>query len=118
MDNSSTEWIKNNDDTYYTWDASIGKYGGFHHKYSNNELKTEEITLNNIGEISKCVSTVIYSHVNNCIGVSNTTVDLIPEIPKGSKFGWDSNNIAWVYYIDNDVYPSYYAKKMIDTSNF
>ena len=118
MDNSSTEWIKNNDDTYYTWDASIGKYGGFHHKYSNNELKTEEITLNNIGEISKCVSTVIYSHVNNCIGVSNTTVDLIPEIPKGSKFGWDSNNIAWVYYIDNDVYPTYYAKKMIDTSNF
>jgi len=118
MDNSSTKWIKNNDDTYYTWDASIGKYGGFHHKNSKNELKTEEITLNNIGEISKCVSTVIYSHVNNCIGISNTTVDLIPEIPKGSKFGWDSNNIAWVYYIDNDVYPTYYAKKMIDTSNF
>ena len=81
------------------------------------KIMKEEITLNNIGEISKCLPSVIYSHVNNCIGISNTTVDLIPEIPKGSKFGWDSNNIAWVYYIDNDVYPTYYAKKLIDISN-
>ena len=114
---SSIIWIKNdNDNSYYTWNSSIGKYGGFNYKNQNNEIITEEITLNNIGEISKCLPSVIYSHVNNCIGISNTTVDLIPEIPKGSKFGWDSNNIAWVYYIDNDVYPTYYEKKQIDIS--
>lgn len=116
--NTSLEWIKDNDNTYYTWDATIGKYGGFYHKNSNNELTTEEITLNNIGDITKCSPSVIYSHINSCVGVSNTTIDLIPEIPKGSKFGWDINNLCWVYYNNNEVYPSYYAKKMIDTSNF
>ena len=112
MSKPELEWINNNDNTYYTWDASIGKYGGFHHKNLQNAVITQEIDLDNIGEIKKCIATIIYSHVNNCIGISNTTIDLIPEIPKGSRFGWDSNNLSWVYYIDNDVYPSYYAKKI------
>ena len=114
----SIDWVNNNDNTYYTWDATIGNYGGFYHKNINNEITTEEITLNNIGDISKCMPTVIYSHINNCIGINNTTIDLSPEIPKGSKYGWDSTNLVWIYYINNDVYPSYYAKKMIDISNF
>ena len=53
--NTSLEWIKDNDNTYYTWDATIGKYGGFYHKNSNNELTTEEITLNNIGDIYQMI---------------------------------------------------------------
>ena len=40
--NTSLEWIKDNDNTYYTWDATIGKYGGFYHKNSNNELGTHK----------------------------------------------------------------------------
>lgn len=112
MNNLSAEWINNNiDGSYYTWNANIGKYGGFYHKNLNNELFIEEIELEHIGEINKCSPTVIYSHINNCIGLNKTSIDLIPEIPKGSKFGWDSNNLAWVYYNDNDVYPCYYCKK-------
>ena len=94
------------------WDATIGKYGGFNYKIENDKITTEEIKLENIGEITKCRPTVIYSHINNCIGVNNTTIDLSPEIPKGSKYGWDNDNLCWVYYINNDVYPSYYAKKI------
>ena len=109
---NNQEWINNNDNTYYNWDASIGKYGGFHHKNSNGDVSTQEIELNNIGEISKCSPTVIYSHINNCNGLNNTTIDLISDIPKGSKFGWDRDNLAWVYYLNNDVYPIYFCKKV------
>ena len=109
---NNQEWINNNDNTYYNWDATIGKYGGFHHKNSNGDVSSQEIELSNIGEISKCSPTVIYSHVNNCNGLNNTTIDLIPEIPKGSKFGWDRDNLVWVYYLNNDVYPSYFCKKI------
>jgi len=109
---NNQEWINNNDNTYYNWDASIGKYGGFHHKNSNGDVSTQEIELNNIGDISKCSPTVIYSHINNCNGLNNTTIDLISDIPKGSKFGWDRDNLAWVYYLNNDVYPSYFCKKV------
>ena len=34
---------------------------------SNNELTTEEITLNNIGDITKCSPSVIYSHIKVCV---------------------------------------------------
>lgn len=115
-------WIKNdNDNSYYTWNASIGKYGGFNYKYQNknNEITTEIIELKHIGEIAPCKNTIIYSHINNCIGLNTTSIDLsIPEIPIGTKYGWDNDNFCWVYYIDNDVYPTYYAKKLIDITNF
>lgn len=109
-------WIKYNDKSAYTWNANIGKYGGFNFKnYKNetNEIITEFIELENIGKITPCKNTIIYSHINNCIGVSNTTIDLeISDIPKGSKYGWDNDNLCWVYYKKDDVYPSYYAKKI------
>jgi hypothetical protein len=110
MDNSI--WIKYNDNSTYTWDANIGKYGGFNYKNENNEITTQEIQLENIGQITPCKNTIIYSHINNCIGLNNTTIDLIPEIPKDSKFGWDTENLCWIYYKNSDVYPSYYANKI------
>jgi len=109
---NNKEWIYNTANTYYTWNATIGKYGGFIHKNSNGDVSTQEIELNNISKISKCNPTVIYSHINNCNGVNNTTIDLSPGIPKGSKYGWDRDNLAWVYYINNDIYPSYCANKI------
>ena len=36
-------WIKYNDNSSYTWDANIGKYGGFNYKNKNNEITTEII---------------------------------------------------------------------------
>ena len=37
---SSIIWIKNdNDNSYYTWNSSIGKYGGFNYKNQNNERR-------------------------------------------------------------------------------
>ena len=34
-----------------------------------------------------------------------------PEIPIGTKYGWDIDNFCWVYYKNKDVYPTFYAKK-------
>jgi hypothetical protein len=114
--NTSLKWVKyndNNDSELYTWDATIGKYGAFMYKNSNNETRTEEIELNNIGEIKECINDINYLHINDCVGISETTIDLIDDIPKGSKFGWDNKNFCWVYYLNNKVEPSYYSKKMI-----
>ena len=47
--NTSPTWVKTANNAYYTWDVSIGKLGGFFHKNSNNEITTEEITLEDIG---------------------------------------------------------------------
>ena len=96
---------------YYTWDSSIGKYGGFFYKNSNNEKTNFEIELYNIGEIQECLNNQDYSHINDCIGISNTTIDL-NNIPKGSKYGWDKKNYCWVYYKNNEIYPSYFSKKI------
>ena len=108
--NTSLKWVFHNN-IYYTWDVSIGKYGGFQYKNSNDEITTEEIKLENISEIFECLETFEYSHINDCIGISETTIDL-PNIPKGSKFGWDHNANCWVYFNNNSIKPSYYAKKL------
>lgn len=110
--NTSSIWIKdnNNNKGLYTWDSSIGNYGGFIYN-NNNNLINEEIKLENIGEIQECLSTVQYSHINNCIGLNYTTINL-NNIPKGSKYGWDSKNNCWIYYLNNNIKPSYYAKKI------
>jgi hypothetical protein len=42
----------------------------------------------------------------NCSGLNFTTIELY-NIPIGSLYGWDHNNNAWIYYI-NDI-PSYYS---------
>jgi hypothetical protein len=52
-----------------------------------------------------------YSHINDCTGISETTVDL-PNISKGSKFGWDDKAYCWTYFEINSTKPSYYAKKI------
>jgi hypothetical protein len=112
--NTSLKWVKyndNNDSELYTWDATIGNYGAFMYKNSNNETRTEEIELNNIGEIKECINDINYLHINDCVGISETTIDLIDDIPKGTKFGWDNKNFCWVYYLNNKVEPSYYCKK-------
>jgi hypothetical protein len=109
--NTSSTWVKTANNAYYTWDVSIGKFGGFYYKNSNNEITTEEITLENIGDITECIPTLEYSHINDCIGISITTVEL-PNIPIGSKFGWDSVTNCWVYFFNNHLKPSYYAKKL------
>lgn len=108
--NTSQKWVYKNNG-YYTWDISIGKFGGFQYKNSNNEIITEEIELNNIGDISNCIDTIEYSHINDCIGISETTIDL-PNIPKGSKFGWDDKAYCWTYFQINSIKPSFYAKKI------
>ena len=108
--NTSKKWVYKNN-YYYTWDVSIGKYGGFHYKNTNNETSIEEIKLENIGEITKCIDTIDYSHINDCIGISETTIEL-PNIPIGSKFGWDDKACCWVYFQINSVNPSYFAKKI------
>jgi tetratricopeptide (TPR) repeat protein len=69
--------------------------------------------LNNIGEIKECINDINYLHINDCVGISETTIDLIDDIPKGTKFGWDNKNFCWVYYLNNNVEPTYYSKKMI-----
>ncbi len=112
--NTSTKWIfKNN--YYYTWNGLIGKYGAFLYTNTNtntnNEIITEEIDLNNIGEITKCLDTFEYSHINDCTGISETIIDL-PNISKGSKFGWDDKANCWVYFEKNSIKPSYFAKKI------
>lgn len=106
--NTSLKWVYHNN-YYYTWDVSIGKYGAF--QYKNNEIITEEINLDNIGEITNCLENFEYSHINDCIGVSETTIEL-PNIPKGSKFGWDHIANCWVYFKNNSIKPSYFAKKI------
>jgi|694.fasta_scaffold13480_5 hypothetical protein len=108
--NTSLKWIYKNNN-YYTWDVSIGKYGAFHYKNSNNEIITEEITLDNIGPITTCLETFEYSHINDCIGISETTVEL-SNIPIGSKFGWDDKAYCWVYYLTNSLKPSFFAKRI------
>jgi hypothetical protein len=108
--NTSIKWIYKNNN-YYTWNVSIGKYGAFQYKNANDEIMTEEITLNNIGEITKCLETFEYSYIDDCIGISETTIDL-PNIAKGSKFGWDDKANCWVYFENNSIKPSYFAKKI------
>ena len=108
--NSYLKWIYKNNN-YYTWDVSIGKFGAFQYKNSNNEIITEEIKLENIGEITKCLDTFEYSHINDCIGINETTIEL-PNIPIGSKFGWDDKAYCWVYFKINSIKPSYFAKKI------
>ena len=108
--NTEPKWIYKNKE-YYTWDISIGELGGFKYKNSNNEIKIEEIKLNNIGEITKCLETFEYSHINDCIGISETTIDL-PNIPICTKFGWDDKAYCWVYFENNKIKPSYFAKKL------
>lgn len=110
--NTSPVWIKDNINNkgLYTWDSSIGNYGGFIYNNSNN-IVNEEIKLENIGEIQECLSNIEYPHINECIGISNTTIDL-NYIPKNSKYGWDYKNNCWVYYLNNNIKPSYFAKKL------
>ena len=107
MMNTSEKWVYKND-YFYTWDISIGKFGGFKYKNSNQESSIEEIKLENIGEITKCLDTFEYSHIND---ISETTIDL-PNVKKGSKFGWDHKAYCWVYFETNKLYPSYFAKKI------
>ena len=47
------------------------------YKNSNNETRIEEIELNNIGEIKECINDINYLHINDCVGISQTTIDLI-----------------------------------------
>lgn len=108
--NTSLKWIFENN-SYYTWDSSIGNFGGFLYKNSNNEITEQQITLENIGEITKCIDTLEYSHINDCIGISNTSITL-PNIPIGSKYGWDPKTNCWIYFQNNEIKPSYFAKKI------
>lgn len=108
--NISQKWVFRNN-FYYTWDVSIGEYGGFTYKNNDNKITVEEIKLINIGDITKCLETFEYSNIEDCLGISETTIDL-PNIPKGSKFGWDDKAFCWVYFEKAFIKPSYFAKKI------
>jgi hypothetical protein len=112
MENNSI-WVKTNDNNIeYTWEISIGKYGGFiYRNISNQERKYEYINQNDISEIDECEKDLEYLNINECIGVHSTSVDL-PNIKAGSKFGWDYKNKAWTYFINGKEYPSYYSIKI------
>jgi hypothetical protein len=110
MMNTEPKWVNTPNNSRYTWCADLGTCGGFIEKNSNGETLFTTITINNIGEITPCLTTVEYSHINDCIGVSETTLEL-PNIPIGSKYGWDSKAYCWVYYMINSVMPSYFAKR-------
>jgi hypothetical protein len=94
----------------YEWDSKIGDYGGFIYIKHNNEIDTKPIELSNISIINKCNENITYSPKENVSGLSITTIEL-DNIPKGSLYGWNHNNNAWIYYI-NDI-PSFYSNYII-----
>ena len=79
-------------------DEKSGTYESTILKYS--------IELSNIGNITICNSNIQYSTPEDVSGLSTTTIEL-PNIPKGSSYGWDHINNVWVYYINNA--PLYYS---------
>jgi len=98
MDNNSI-WVKTNDNNIeYTWEISIGKYGGFiYRNISNQERNYEYINQNDISDIDECEKDLEYLNINECIGVHSTSVDL-PNIKAGSN-----NEPSVKIYNENEV---------------
>jgi hypothetical protein len=108
--NTSYKWVNAENNSKYTWDYTIGgKYGTFIYKNSNNEIIKEEITV--IGEIKECSKSLEYSHINDCIGISEIS-SILNDYPMVKKIGWDSNIYCWVFFNNNSTKPAYYAKKL------
>lgn len=108
--NTAYKWINAENNSKYTWDNSTDAiYGTFIYKNSNNEITKENI--NNIGAINECILTLDYLHINDCIGVCDFKLNLI-NYPTIKKIGWDSKNYCWVFFNNNSIKPSYYAKKI------
>lgn len=97
---------------YYTWDASIGSFGGFSYKKDNKIIDNKPITLENIDTIKICKD-IPYTLKNNILGLSKTSVEL-PYVPLNTEYGWDDKNNCWTYFTEaSSDAPQYYSSYLI-----
>jgi hypothetical protein len=97
----------------YTWDATIGNIGGFRYERHDGTFSDKGIEMTNIGSISVCENCNDYSNKSECLGISKTSIDL-PNVFKGTDYGWDAVANKWVYFTDEtQEKPTHYSDYLL-----